>query len=223
MVSAMNIKYFGLSCFTIKRGDATLITDPFDPRNVGLSYSQQEADMVVYTKPETAISDKERDKVKLSQLREKQAKPLIEVTEPGEFEVGGIFVRKYDTTGLVIINVDNVTICYLGLSKEIDKDVKFDAMGSIDYLIVPVGNGGDFMEPKKVDALIKEIDPGVVIPSCYKIEGMKDAYSNLGTLGDFLKEAGVSKVVQEKKLKLQPAPVSEDVQYKIVELEISKS
>ncbi len=219
----MNIKYFGLSCFTIKRGDAALVTDPFDPREVGLSYSQQEADMVVYTKSVTEISDRERDKVTLSPLRVKKAKPLIEIIEPGEYEVGGIFVRKYSTNGPVIINVDDVTICYLGLSKEIDKDVKFDDMGSIDYLIVPVGNGGDFMEPKEVDALIKEIDPGVVIPSCYKVEGMKNVYSGIGTLGDFLKEAGVSNVVKERKLKLQPAPVSEDTQYKVVELEISKS
>lgn len=219
----MNIKYFGLSCFTIKRGDATLVTDPFDPREVGLSYSQQEADIVVYTKSVTEISDKERDKVSLSSLRKKKAKPLVEVIEPGEYEVGGIFVRKYSPNGLVIINLDNVTICYLGLSKEIEKEVKFDDMGSVDYLIVPVGNGGDFMEPKKVDALIKEIDPGVVIPSCYMVEGMKDVYSGIGSLGDFLKEAGVSSVVKEKKLRLQPSPVSEDSQYKIVELEISKS
>lgn len=217
----MVLKYYGLSCFSIKKDEAVLVTDPFDPREVGLSYPGLSADVVVYTKRD--VTDKERAKVNASEGRNERGGQIVEIVEPGEYEVGDIFVRMIHNTGVVIISVDDVNICYLGLSREIDKGAKFDDLGTIHYLIVPIGNGDEFMDWKKVDSMIKEIDPGVVIPSCYKMEGMKGEYAGLKTVAEFGKEMGLGEIQTEKKLKLSPVGVGEDAQYKVVQLEQSRS
>ena len=219
----MTIKYYGLSSFQIKRGDTVLLTDPFDPRAVGIPLPPQECDVVLYSKDEELVSDKAKSRFSPAPSRADKGGEVFEIHEPGEYEIGGIFVRKVNDSGVAIISADDVNICYLGLVKDLDKSVKFDQLGTIHYLIIPVGNGDEFMDIKKVDSLIKEIDPGVVIPSCYKMEGMKGEHASLRELKEFVKESGVATVEEEKKLKLQPVAPSDEAQYKIVHLEVSKS
>ena len=126
-------------------------------------------------------------------------------------------------TGVVIISLGSVNICYLGMAQKIDRGAKFDDLGTVHYLIIPVGDGENFPDWKKVSSLISEVDPGVIIPSCYKMTGSKKPYGDLKKLEEFSKELGVAKVEEEKKLKLQAIASSEESQIRLIALDVMKS
>lgn len=214
----MELTYFGLSCFRIKTRDAVLVTDPYDPKITGISMPSMEADIVLFTKPRSK-SDKSLSRIKLSENRESSGKSLIEICEPGEYEAGGIFVRAYNNPHLSVISFDSVNVCYMGLMGGSVAGADFSGLGNIDYLIVPVGDAGVFIDWKKMDKLVKDIDPAVVVPSCYHLAGMKGDYAELKKVDDFLSEFGSTPGEAEKKLKLHPVSRGEDEKNKIVVLE----
>lgn len=206
----MELSYFGLSCFRLKYKDTTLFTDPFDNKEVGISLSPQDADIVLYSNLQGSFSEKARAKMKVNPAREASGKNLIEIFEPGEYEVGGIFIRAYGIPPVYIITVDDVNIAFLGMRKEKMPANAFDEVSDIDYLIVPVGDAGLVWNAKEADQLIKEIEPGMVIPCCYKMQGMNGDYAKLASAKDFFKEIGVTDIKTEKKLKLENIPDAEE-------------
>lgn len=221
----MELTYFGLSCFRIKTRDAVLVTDPFDPKSVGISMPSMDADIVLFTgsRKKTDCS-RSLSKINLSENRELAGKKLMEINEPGEYEVGGIFVRAYRNPGFYVISSDSVNVCYMGMMGGSAAGADFSGLGlgNIDYLIVPVGDAGIFIDWKKMDKLIKDIDPAIVVPSCYRMEGMKDDYLELKKVEDYLSEFGSAAGEPEKKLKLHSISREEDRKCKIVVLEKRK-
>lgn len=208
----MVIKYLGLSCFQLKVGETVLVTDPFDSKEVGIPLPAMQADVVIYSQPLASVSAAARAKISPTEERVRRGTGVIEVDSPGEYEVGGIFVQYLDKPRLQLIAIEDVMICYIG-PEGIDQDSKFDDLDMVDYLIVPVGDGGRYMASEQVDSVIKGIDPGVVVPSCYHLAGMKGPYDKILSLDAFFKSVGVSGVVHEKKLKLESITVTEESQY----------
>jgi len=217
----MELTYFGLSCFRIKTKNAVLVTDPFDPKETGISMPVLEADLVVLTQPRSKAG-KGLSKIKLSEYRHGQGRSLMEIYEPGEYEVGGIFVRTYASPRLHVISFDSVNVCYMGLMGGAVAGADLSGLGNIDYLIVPVGDAGVFIDWKKMDKLIKDIDPAVIIPSCYRLDGMRGDYAELKKVDEFLSELGSVSKEAEKKLKLYSIPRGDDEQNKVVVLEKRK-
>ena len=193
----MDLQYFGLSCFRLRTKDASVIMDPYNPKDVGLSYPSLKADAVLYS---DGVFSK---KVKPSENRQEKSLNMIEITGSGEYEIGGIFITKSDNAPFYIISCQDINICYLGLLKgEISRDL-FADIGDIDYLILPVGDGKEFVEWKDLEKIISDIDPAVLIPSCYLISGMKDKWKDLKKIEEFLKGFGISNPERQPKLKLK--------------------
>jgi hypothetical protein len=131
--------------------------DPYDPKDVGLSYPLFKADAVLYS---DGVYSK---KVKPSENREEKSLNIIEITGSGEYEVGGVFITKSDSSPFYMISHQDINICYLGLLKgEISRGL-FDDIGDIDYLILPVGDGKEFVGWKDLKKIISEIDPALAI------------------------------------------------------------
>lgn len=95
----------------------------------------------------------------------------------------------------------------------------FEDTGDIDYLILPVGDGKDFVDWKDLEKIISEIDPVVLIPSCYFVSGMKDRWKELKKIEEFLKGFGISNPETESKLKLKHFIETENKQLSTVILE----
>lgn len=212
-----------MSCFVVENGDASLVTDPFDPKEVGISLPKQKADMVLYTQDPEVVSDKARERVEVSDARAASGKELLEISEPGEYEVGGIFVRVCCNPTIAMISVNGVNVCYLGLASSIEGKMKLDDLGEVNYLIIPVGDGEEFLDWKSVGKMISDVDPGVVIPSCYRLPDMGAKQKDLKELSDFAKELGIAKIEEDKKLRLQQVVATDESQYKLVQLELMKS
>lgn len=193
----MDLQYYGLSCFRFRTKNAILVTDPFSVRDVGLSYPSLEADVIVYT------SKGDSSKVKPSSHREENQLDLVNIEDVGEYEIGGVFINSFGNSIFHVISYEDMNICYLGMLKaEISKGM-FEDIGDIDYLIVPVGDGKEFVGWKDLKRIINEVDPAVMIPSCYLIKGMKNEWKELKELDEFQKEFGISNPDVESKLKLK--------------------
>lgn len=217
----MDLSYFGMSCFQIKTEKVSVVTDPFDPGTLGIELPKLSADIVVLTAGKT-MSKGAGEHIVPSELRSGKELKLLEVSEPGEYEAGGIFVRSFGNPLIHIITIEDINVCYIGLLGSKFPAADVSEIGNIDYMIVPVGDGGMFPDWKAVEKLIKDIDPSVVIPCAYKIRGMAEKYSKLKGVNDFMKEMGIVDVKTSKKLKLQPFPEVEEKKAQYIVMDVTK-
>jgi len=188
----MDIYYLGHSSFRIKTKDAVLVTDPFDPKMVGLKYSGVEADIVT-------LSHHHED-----HGRSDLVKGVRRVIDgPGEYEIMGISIigfssfhdnKKGAERGLntiYVIEADGMRIAHLGdLGHELSQELIED-MGSIDIVMVPVG-GTFTLGPEEAVNLVREIEPNFIIPMHYQMPGLNaQNFSKLLGVDVFLKELGI--------------------------------
>ena len=82
----MDITYLGHSSFKIRTKTATVITDPFDPKMVGLKYSGVEGEIVTVSHDHS--DHNAVDRVSL-------VKKVVE--GPGEYEILGVTIMGYKT------------------------------------------------------------------------------------------------------------------------------
>lgn len=180
----------------------TVVTDPFDPY-IGLTLPKLSTDIVT-------VSHDHKDHANVGGLTgsARRDKPFI-VTEPGEYEVGGISVfgiqTYHDEHGgvergrniIFTVLVDGIRICHLGdLGHELTPE-QLEEIGSVDVLLCPVG-GTFTIDPEDAVKTIRAIEPGFVIPMHFKTaKHNQDAFGALKTIEDFVKVYGVS-----------PAPVA---------------
>lgn len=106
---------------------------------------------------------------------------------PGEYEIGGMFVRGFASKGpgemintIYTITIDGIKICNLGALASPDIDAEaLEAIGTIDLLFLPVGEG--CLSVKDASKLAANLEPKMVVPTCYSADSLKQ----------FLKEEAV--------------------------------
>lgn len=215
----MDIKYLGHASFQIKGKTGSVITDPFDPKMVGLKFPSVAADIVT-------ISHDHPDHNMKSLVT---GTPLI-IDIPGEYEkqkvrVTGWGVYHDSKNGaergkntIYKIEVDDVSILHCGdlghtLSEELVEEI-----GPVDVLLIPVG-GFFTIGPDEANQVIHEIEPSIVIPMHYNDPKLNQAtFAKLAPLSDFLTKAGVSQIEPVKKLSLKKADMTEDMKVVVMEI-----
>lgn len=174
----MNIQYYGDYCFkiTAKPGgrateDIVIWTDPCDKAS-GLKSPQGQADIVFLSHLNGVDADSEGlrgDKVML--------------VNPGEYATKGINafgIASYQDTEsgalrgqntIFVFQVESMNICFLGaLGHELTPQ-QIEKIAAVDILFIPVGNH-DTLAVKQIDDVIRKIEPAIVIPMHYKMDGM---------------------------------------------------
>ena len=157
----MEINWHGQSSFTIKGSDATIALDP--------QSDNFKANIVLFTKQD-------------SESGIKDAKVL---NWPGEYEVSNVSIEAIPNVppqdkpiNIFVFSIDSIRVCSLGtLSTDLTEAI-FETIGDIDILIIPVGSK-EVLNTKQAQTIIEEIDPRVVILSCYE-----------GAPSEFLKAVG---------------------------------
>lgn len=117
---------------------------------------------------------------------------------PGEYEIGGTFVRGFASEGpdgkintIFTTIIDGIRICHLGgLAKASLSAEAIEDIGAIDIIFLPIG-GGKFISSKDALKLATQLEAGVIIPILY---------DDGGELKSFLKEAGEEKAEPVDKL-----------------------
>ncbi len=221
----MEIKYLGHSSFLIKTKTAKIITDPFDPKMVGLKFPKIEADIVT-------ISHQHQDHNNFQAVLppEGQSNSLI-IDMPGEFEKNGVRIfgylsyhdeKKGEDRGenvLYKIEAEGMMVLHCGDLGLVPDDDFLDMVGDIDVLLVPTG-GFYTIDSEKAFELIKKVEPSIVIPMHYNHEKLnQQIFGKLARVEEIAKKFGLEKPETLSKLVIKKDELTEEI--KLVVLEIS--
>ena len=125
---------------------------------------------------------------------------------PGEYEVGGIFIKGISGAGEIagtpivstsyVFNFDGIRVGILGNLTKRPTAAECFALGNIDLLFIPIGGGKvvPALSPSEAHAVAVSLEPKMIIPIGYEEEKV---------LQTFLKELGAENVKPEEKLTLK--------------------
>lgn len=220
----MEIKYLGHSSFLIKTKNARLVTDPFDPKTVGLKFPKIEADIVT-----VSHQHQDHNQSQLVSSLPNEEKLLIDL--PGEFEKKGVKISGYLTyhdaekgkqrgeNVIYRIEAEGISILHCGDLGEIPDDQLIETLNGIDILMVPVG-GFYTIDSTKAIELIKKVEPSLIIPMHYNHSRLnQEIFTNLNDIDEFLKKGGWSVDKPLSKLIIKAEDLEEEM--RVVLLEIS--
>ena len=189
----MDITYLGHSSFKIKTKTATIVTDPFDSKMVGLKYSGAEAEIVT-------VSHSHSDHNAIDKVS--GIKKVFE--GPGEYEVKGVSIIGYSSyhdkeegakrgkNTIFVFEADGLRFAHLGDLGHTLSDNLVDEMGSVDILMIPVGGVYTIGSREAVD-VVNKVSPYFVVPMHFAVSGLDPkTFSGLEPVDTFLKESGLA-------------------------------
>lgn len=192
-----DIEYKGGNSIVIASKKTTLIIDP-KLSLVGLKDLKVSGAVELATEPRFTVDDDSAQ---------------IIIDGPGEYEVGdftikGIAAMRHidaqdDKKKATIYRVEcgEVSVGILGNIAPGLNDDQLEELGVVDVLVVPVGGGGYTLDATNAIALVRTIEPKVVIPVHYDDAALKYEVPQ-NELDEFVKELGAP-VDNVAKLKLK--------------------
>lgn len=219
----MDIQYVGHSCFRIRGKEGVVVTDPYDPKMVGLPAPGVKADIVT-------ISHDHGDHNNSAGVKPFNRDEVFVIDHPGEYEVQGITVVGYPSFHdaqqgaergkniMFSIFLDNVHILHLGdLGHTLDEKTIED-IPDIDVLLCPVG-GHFTINPAQAAEVISSLEPAYVVPMHYRTDQHKaETFAEVVTLPDFLTQYGKQAGEQDKLQLSGPKGSEEEIETQLVVL-----
>ena len=195
----MIISYQGVESFKVQFGDTVVSYNPVS-KDSSFKSTKFGADIVL-------VSANHEDLNGADQASRGDREAFV-IQGPGEYEVGGTFVRGFLSKSLYggkeinntvyIMNLEGMNLCFLGAIKsadDLDADAK-EALDDIDILFVPIGDNG-VLSPADAYKIAVKLEAKIIIPMHYG-----DGLSN-SALKTFLKEGGEEGVKAIDKLTLK--------------------
>jgi len=202
----MEIKFYGHACFSIADDGVTVLTDPFQEKT-GLKFPGLSADAVLVSHDAPAHNN----------VKAVQGEPKV-FSWPGEYETKGIHMKlihsfhnqKEDAEQLennvAIVHWNGIRLCHLGAQGTKLTPEQLEQVGEVDILFVPVGGKGS-LDPKKAKEVIEQIEPRVVIPMFYDVDGSQ---LGLSSLEAFLSVMGAKNEEPMDSFKVKRSELPED-------------
>jgi L-ascorbate metabolism protein UlaG (beta-lactamase superfamily) len=211
----MEITWHGLSCFRMsERGLASIVTDPYDHKSVGLEPLKIKGDIVTVS----------HDAPGHNFISAVKGRNYL-VTGPGEYEVGGVFITGVQTNGrgkrgsdethntLYVFDLEGVTVAHLGDLNRVPSQAEVEALGEVNVALVPVGGGGSLNAAKAAE-MVSLLEPGIVIPMHYSQRG---STLKLAPVSKFLKEMGMGETSPEPSLKVTRSTVPSETRVVVLD------
>ncbi|MDZ7785774.1 MAG: MBL fold metallo-hydrolase [Candidatus Saccharibacteria bacterium] len=163
----MEIQYFGANCIRIVYKKTGFVIDD-NLSELGLNPVTKEGDVFLRTHGEFTPNKK----------------PKLVVDGPGEYEVSDVSVKAIaarahmDEEGknaatMFKLDIADVRIAVTGHIYPELTDEQLEEMGTVDMLIVPVGNAGYTLDAIGAGKIIKKFEPKIVIPTHYADKAVK--------------------------------------------------
>ncbi|MBI2601103.1 MBL fold metallo-hydrolase [Candidatus Daviesbacteria bacterium] len=211
----MDIYWLGQACFRLKGKNASVVIDPFDPDFTGLKLPKDfQADFALST-------HSHQDHNNTSAVKTTSGEQAMVFNGPGEYEVNGVVVTGiesfHDNLGgsergkNVIFHLlfDNLNIVHLGdLGQDQLSEEQLAEIGQTDILLIPVGSVYT-IDAKVAASIVSQLEPSIIIPMHYKIEGLK---FDLDPLDNFLKEMSLENIESLPKLSITKDKLPEEPQ-----------
>lgn len=204
----MKIKKVGWTSFLLASDNITVLTDPLLLNELDMLFPKSKADVCLFTNSKkvknTLIKHNKLQKKIVGDNREQ----IIEITTPGEYEVSGIMIRRDIGDDFYVIDEKNIRVVYMGGTDNTFDVEKSKDLGDVDVLIIPVGDGINFMGFEQIEKVISNTDPAILIPCAYKGEG--DKSSELKSKEEFIKHFGFTNVKEENYVNVNKKRVEEE-------------
>jgi L-ascorbate metabolism protein UlaG (beta-lactamase superfamily) len=210
----MVITYSGLEQVRVQFGDTVLAFNPVskDSKHKASNFG---ADIVLST-----LNHPDMNGIAQASRGDKEA---FAITGPGEYEVGGIFIKGVqskstygggDTINTIyLVNMENINLCFLGaLDQKVLTSEVLSVLDGVDVLFLPIGGKG-VLAPQEAEKIAVSLEPAIIIPIHYGVIGED------GALKKFLKEAGSEDVKPIDKLTIKKKDL-ENKEGEVVVLEV---
>ena len=201
----MIISWQGFNNFKLKNTKTSVVLNPYN-LDKKTKLRKLKTDIVLFSNPK---------KIKESKID----KESFIISSPGEYEVRDVFIygREINNNIIYYIMFDDLKIAFLGEfnNKEL-KNEDLELIEGSDILILPVG-GGELTNSRNAVKIISQVEPRIVIPSCYKAGTF-----NLETedISVFIKDFGIKPEKLDKfKISKKDLPQNE---LKLIILNINK-
>ncbi|HOV17430.1 MAG TPA: MBL fold metallo-hydrolase [Candidatus Dojkabacteria bacterium] len=196
----MKIKSLGWSSFCLSNDNISILTDPVALKESGMDLPKCKADVVLFSQRD--LYGKE-DILREYEL-EKKIEPdhrdnIFEISSPGEYEIGGMMIRRGIDLPFYTIDEGNLRVVYMGVIDNSLDVSKTKDLGDVDVLILPIGNGDLFIDYEKIEKILNYIDPTVLLPCAYKTDGLKVG-KDIKSRDDFIKYFGFTNVKEQSSL-----------------------
>ncbi len=207
----MDIKYIGHASFILKSKTAQVVTDPYDPKKVGLKFPKTEADIVTISHhhPDHDYSDGI------------SGTPLV-LDWPGDYEKMGVRITGFKSYHdkkkgaergeniLYKFETEELAILHCGDLGLVPDDSFIQELGEIHVLLVPVG-GFYTISAQEAAEFVKKLEPNIVIPMHYKTAShTEEMFKPLAPLDDFLKVMGTAAEEPLPKLTIKKDMIGEE-------------
>lgn len=195
----MDIEYKGGNCVVISTKQATIAVDP-KLSALGLKDMAGKDDVVVATQTDFVVPTDE-----------------VAIDQPGEYEVKNVSItgvgaqRNIDVSGraatMYRIATSDFAVAIIGHVATPLSEEQLESIGIVDVVVVPAGGSGYTLDAHQAVAVVRQLDPKIVIPVHYADKAISYEVPQM-ELEPFLKEIGVP-VEQTVKLKLKPGSLPE--------------
>ena len=197
----IEIEYKGGNSLTIKSNQGKMMIDPNLSMN-GLGSLKTAGNIELATEDRFSVKDPDA---------------LVIINGPGEygiadFDIAGFSALRYidgegDEKLSTVYRIEVGAEARIGLigniANKISED-QYEKIGVIDILIIPVGGNGYTLDAKDAAAIVKHIEPKVVIPVSYSDSGIKYEVPQ-DSVELFVKELGTQNVETVSKYKVKNA------------------
>ncbi len=206
----MELQYLGANCLRITTKKASLIVDD-NLADLGLKTVAKSGDVILLTGPHATAADDSK----------------LVIDQPGEYEVSdvsvqGIAARSHldeagqSTATVFRITADDIRLVITGHIYPELNDWQLEAIGTADVLIIPLGGNGYTMDGEGALAIIKKIEPKLVIPTHYADKALTYPVTQ-SSLEDVLKSMAMEPAQTVPKLKIKPIDLTDNTQLIVLE------
>lgn len=158
----MEVQFYGANCIKLTTKNATVVIDD-NLKKLGQSSVAKAGDIVIYTQEVLKAESKD---------------PKLVIDRPGEYEVSAISVigtpaRSHmdsdegKSATIFKIVAGGIRVAVVGHVFAELNETQLESIGTVDLLIVPVGNSGYTLDALGALKIIKNIEPKIVIPTHY--------------------------------------------------------
>jgi len=206
----VEFQFYGANCLRLTTKKAKVIIDD-NLADLGQKPATKAGDVAIFTGAHGPVA----------------AETQLIIDQPGEYEVSEVSVQgiaarahmdeeaKMSAT-MYRIDADDIRVGIVGHVFPELNDAQLEALGTIDVLIIPVGNSGYTMDAVGALNLIKEIEPKLVIPTHYGEKGIKYPVPQV-SLEEALKGLAMEPKETVAKLKIKPADLGETTELVVLE------
>jgi L-ascorbate metabolism protein UlaG (beta-lactamase superfamily) len=138
---------------------------------------------------------------------------------PGEYEISGVIIHgisarahmdKDDSKSSVIyrIEADDTRLVVIGHIYPDLSEEQLEQIGSVDVVVIPVGNSGYTLDGQGALSVIKKIEPKIVIPTHYADKTIKYEVPQIELTGS-LKDMGMEISETVDKYKIRPGELAD--------------